>query len=130
MDDVINVSGHRMGSAEIEAVVNEDTYVAEVAVVGRPHDIKGESIFIYVVLKGEVEKDMKKHINDLLSAEIGNIAKADDIVVVPGLPKTRSGKIMRRILRSIAVGEAITQDTSTLEDPAVIAAIEKAVKEA
>ncbi len=130
MDDVINVSGHRMGSAEIEAVVKEDSYVAEVAVVGRPHDIKGESIFIYVVLKGEVEKDMKKHINDLLSAEIGNIAKADDIVVVPGLPKTRSGKIMRRILRSVAVGEAITQDTSTLEDPAVVGAIEKAVKEA
>jgi len=130
MDDVINVSGHRMGSAEIEAVVKEDNFVAEVAVVGRPHDIKGESIFIYVVLKGEVEKDMKKHINDLLSKEIGNIAKADDIVVVPGLPKTRSGKIMRRILRSIAVGEAITQDTSTLEDPAVVSAIEKSVKEA
>ncbi len=130
MDDVINVSGHRMGSAEIEAVVKEDSFVAEVAVVGRPHDIKGESIFIYVVLKDEVEKDMKKHINDLLSKEIGNIAKADDIIVVPGLPKTRSGKIMRRILRSIAVGEAITQDTSTLEDPEVVAQIEKAVKEA
>jgi acetyl-CoA synthetase len=130
MDDVINVSGHRMGTAEIEAVVNEDDYVAEVAVVGRPHDIKGESIFIYVVLKGESEKDMKKHINDLLSEHIGNIAKADDIVVVPGLPKTRSGKIMRRILRSIAKGEAITQDTSTLEDPSVVAQIEAAVKEA
>ncbi len=130
MDDVINVSGHRMGSAEIEAVVTEDDYVAEVAVVGRHHDIKGESIFIYVVLKSEAEKDMKKHINDLLSSEIGNIAKADDIVVVPGLPKTRSGKIMRRILRSIAIGEAITQDTSTLEDPAVVGQIEKAVKEA
>jgi len=128
MDDVINVSGHRMGSAEIEAVVNEDSYVAEVAVVGRPHDIKGESIFIYVVLKDEAEKDMKKHINDLLSKEIGNIAKADDIIVVPGLPKTRSGKIMRRILRSIAKGEAITQDTSTLEDPAVVGQIEVAVK--
>jgi acetyl-CoA synthetase len=130
MDDVINVSGHRMGSAEIEAVVKEDSFVAEVAVVGRPHDIKGESIFIYVVLKDEAEKDMKKHINDLLSKEIGNIAKADDIVVVPGLPKTRSGKIMRRILRSIAVGEAITQDTSTLEDPAVVGEIEAAVKDA
>ncbi len=130
MDDVINVSGHRMGTAEIEAVVNEDTYVAEVAVVGRPHDIKGESIFIYIVLKGDPEKDMKKHINSLLAEYIGNIAKADDIVVVPGLPKTRSGKIMRRILRSIAKGEAITQDTSTLEDPAVVAQIEEAVKNA
>jgi acetyl-CoA synthetase len=130
MDDVINVSGHRMGSAEIEAVVKEDDFVAEVAVVGRPHDIKGESIFIYVVLKDEAEKDMKKHINGLLSKEIGNIAKADDIIVVPGLPKTRSGKIMRRILRAIAKGEAITQDTSTLEDPAVVGQIEEAVKTA
>jgi len=130
MDDVINVSGHRMGSAEIEAVVKEDDFVAEVAVVGRPHDIKGESIFIYVVLKDEAEQDMKKHINDLLSKDIGNIAKADDIVVVPGLPKTRSGKIMRRILRAIAKGEAITQDTSTLEDPAVVGQIEEAVRTA
>ena len=130
MDDVINVSGHRMGTAEVEAVVKEDAFVAEVAVVGRPHDIKGESIFIYIVLKDESEKDMTKHINALLSDNIGNIAKADDIVVVPGLPKTRSGKIMRRILRSIAKGEAITQDTSTLEDPSVVAAIEAAVKNA
>ena len=130
MDDVINVSGHRMGTAEIEAVVKEDALVAEVAVVGRPHDIKGESIFVYVVLKDEGENDMKKHINTLLSSNIGNIAKADDIVVVPGLPKTRSGKIMRRILRSIAKGEAITQDTSTLEDPAVVGQIENAVKSA
>ncbi len=130
VDDVINVSGHRMGTAEIEAVVKEDSFVAEVAVVGRPHEIKGEAIFIYIVLKDEAERDMKKHINDLISANIGNIAKADEIVVVPGLPKTRSGKIMRRILRSIAKGEAITQDTSTLEDPAVVGQIEDAVKNA
>jgi acetyl-CoA synthetase len=129
VDDVINVSGHRMGTAEIEAVVKEDEHVAEVAVVARPHEIKGESIFIYVVLKeGKVNDDIKKHINELLSKEIGNIAKADDIVAVPGLPKTRSGKIMRRILRSIAKGEPITQDISTLEDPAVVAQIEEAVK--
>jgi acetyl-CoA synthetase len=130
VDDVINVSGHRMGTAEIEAVVKEDSYVAEVSGVGRPHEIKGEAIFIYIVLKDEAEKDMKKHINDLIAANIGNIAKADDIVVVPGLPKTRSGKIMRRILRSIAKGEPITQDTSTLEDPAVVGQIEEAVKNA
>jgi acetyl-CoA synthetase len=130
VDDVINVSGHRMGTAEIEAVVKEDSYVAEVAVVGRPHDIKGEAIFIYIVLKDEQERDMKKHINSLIATNIGNIAKADDIVVVPGLPKTRSGKIMRRILRSIAKGEAITQDISTLEDPAVVSQIEDAVKNA
>ena len=121
VDDVINVSGHRMGTAEIEAAVNKDDSVAEVAVVGRPHDIKGESIFIYIVLKeGHVNEDIKKHINELLSSEIGNIAKADDIIEVPGLPKTRSGKIMRRILRSIAKGEEITQDISTLEDPSVV----------
>ena len=129
VDDVINVSGHRMGTAEIEAAVKEDEHVAEVAVVGRPHDIKGESIFIYLVMKeGKVNDDIKSHINSVLSSEIGNIAKADDIIAVPGLPKTRSGKIMRRILRSIAKGEEITQDISTLEDPSVVSQIEKAVK--
>lgn len=131
VDDVINVSGHRMGTAEIEAAVKEDSHVAEVAVVARPHDIKGESIFIYIVLKdGKVTDDIKKHINSVLATEIGNIAKADDIVAVSGLPKTRSGKVMRRILRSIAKGEAITQDTSTLEDPSVVGQIEEAVKNA
>jgi len=131
VDDVINVSGHRMGTAEIEAAVKRDESVAEVAVIGRPHDIKGEAIFIYVVLKeGHINPDIKAHINALLASEIGNIAKADDIVEVPGLPKTRSGKIMRRILRAIAKGEPITQDTSTLEDPAIVGQIEEAVKNA
>ncbi|PHS37672.1 MAG: acetate--CoA ligase [Sulfurovum sp.] len=121
VDDVINVSGHRMGTAEIEAAVKEDASVAEVAVVGAPHEIKGESLYIYIVLKeGHINKDIKDHINDLLVKEIGNIAKADHIVEVPGLPKTRSGKIMRRILRSIAKGEEITQDISTLEDPSIV----------
>ncbi len=130
VDDVINVSGHRMGTQEIEDVVADDQHIAEVAVVGRPHDIKGESIFIYVVLYDGVKvDDIKAHVNDLLSSEIGNIAKADDIVSVPGLPKTRSGKIMRRILRSIAKGEAITQDISTLEDPGIVSKIEQAVNE-
>ena len=131
VDDVINVSGHRMGTAEIEAAVNKDDSVAEVAVVGRPHDIKGESIFIYIVLKeGHINKDIKNHINALLSAEIGNIAKADHIIEVPGLPKTRSGKIMRRILRSIAKGEEITQDISTLEDPSIVEEIISKAREA
>ncbi|MCB4748636.1 MAG: acetate--CoA ligase [Sulfurovum sp.] len=121
VDDVINVSGHRMGTAEIEAAVKDDSSIAEVAVVGRPHDIKGESIFIYVVLKeGYTSQDIKNHINQLLAEEIGNIAKADHVIEVPGLPKTRSGKIMRRILRSIAKGEEITQDISTLEDPKIV----------
>ena len=115
VDDVINVSGHRMGTAEIEAAVKKEPSVAEVAVVGTPHDIKGESIFIYVVLKENSDSsDIKDRINSVLASEIGNIAKADDIVAVPGLPKTRSGKIMRRILRSIAKGEAITQDLSLI----------------
>ncbi len=129
VDDVINVSGHRMGTAEIEAAVKEDEHIAEVAVVGRPHDIKGESIFIFIVMKeGRVNDDIKAHINAVLSSEIGNIAKADDIIAVAGLPKTRSGKIMRRILRSIAKGEEVTQDISTLEDPNVVSEIEKVVK--
>ncbi|KIM10761.1 MAG: acetyl-CoA synthetase [Sulfuricurvum sp. PC08-66] len=132
VDDVINVSGHRMGTAEVEAACKKHPNVAEVAVVGRPHDIKGESIFAYIVLKGEdtmgEEVEMVKEINKVIQKEIGNIALCDDIVFVPGLPKTRSGKIMRRILRSIAKGEAITQDISTLEDPSIVATIEKKVK--
>ncbi len=131
VDDVINVSGHRMGTAEIEAAVKKDDSVAEVAVVGRPHDIKGESIFIYIVLKeGHINKDIYNHINDLLAAEIGNIAKADHIIEVPGLPKTRSGKIMRRILRSVAKHEEITQDISTLEDPSIVEQIITKAREA
>jgi acetyl-CoA synthetase len=131
VDDVINVSGHRMGTAEIEAAVKTDDSVAEVAVVGRPHEIKGESIFIYIVLKeGHINKDIKNHINALLASEIGNIAMADHIIEVPGLPKTRSGKIMRRILRSIAKHEEITQDISTLEDPAIVEQIITKAREA
>jgi acetyl-CoA synthetase len=131
VDDVINVSGHRMGTAEIEAAVKEDDSVAEVAVVGCPHEVKGESIFIYIVLKeGHINKDIKNHINALLAKEIGNIAKADHIIEVPGLPKTRSGKIMRRILRSIAKNEEITQDISTLEDPSIVKQIETTAREA
>jgi len=131
-DDVINVSGHRMGTAEVEAACKKHPNVAEVAVVGKPHELKGEGIFAYIVLKGEdtvgEEMEMVKEINKVIMKEIGNIAVCDDIVFVPGLPKTRSGKIMRRILRSIAKGEAITQDISTLEDPSIVATIEAKVK--
>ena len=132
VDDVINVSGHRLGTAEIEAAIKKHPHVAEVAVVGRPDDIKGESIFAFVVLKeaddtfGE-EAELAKEINEVIAKEIGNIAKADTIKVVPGLPKTRSGKIMRRILRAIAKGEEIKQDISTLEDPAIVAKIQTCV---
>jgi acetyl-CoA synthetase len=126
-DDVINVSGHRMGTAEVEAAIKKHTSVAAVAVVGKPHSIKGEGIFAYVVLKSEDDvavEALVKEINNVIKQEIGAIAVCDDIVFVPDLPKTRSGKIMRRILRSIAKGEEITQDTSTLEDPSIVGKIE------
>jgi len=130
-DDVINVSGHRMGTAEVEAAINKHEGVAEAAVVGKPHEIKGEGIFAYIVLKGEEttaeEIDMVQEINKLIVQEIGAIAKCDEIKFVPGLPKTRSGKIMRRILRSIAKGEEITQDISTLEDPSIVQKIQTCV---
>jgi acetyl-CoA synthetase len=128
-DDVINVSGHRIGTAEVEAAIGNHENVAEVAVVGKPHPIKGESLFAYVVIKGEdnlgEDVELVKEINSIITKEIGAIAKCDDIVIVPGLPKTRSGKIMRRLLRAIAKGEEITQDISTLEDPSIIEKIQK-----
>lgn len=131
-DDVINVSGHRMGTAEVEAAIKKHPNVAEVAVVGKPHEIKGEGIFAYIVLKSDSgiadEVEEVKAINKVIQKEIGNIALCDDVVFVTGLPKTRSGKIMRRILRAIAKGEEITQDTSTLEDPSVVAAIISTVR--
>ncbi len=132
VDDVINVSGHRLGTAEVEAAIKKHPHVAEVAVVGKPDEIKGESIFAFVVLKnaedtfGE-EAELAKEINEVIAIEIGNIAKCDTIKVVPGLPKTRSGKVMRRILRSIAKGEEIKQDISTLEDPSIVARIQTCV---
>jgi len=132
VDDVINVSGHRLGTAEIEAVIKKVDLIAENAVVGKPDDIKGESIFAYIVLKGEdnlaTEVEVLQEINEAVSKEIGNIAKVSNIAIVPGLPKTRSGKIMRRILRSIAKGEEITQDISTLEDPSIVEKIQNIVR--
>ncbi len=130
-DDVINVSGHRIGTAEIEDAIKKVESVAVSAVVGRPHDIKGEGIFAYIVLKeaGSADNEtIKAEINAVLKQEIGAIALCDEIAIVPDVPKTRSGKIMRRILRAIAKGEAITQDTSTLEDPSVVTKIEEIVK--
>ena len=125
-----------MGTAEIEAALAKEDEVAEVAVVGRPHPIKGESIFAYVVMKHSLEESrfdsyeaIEQEMNEIVKKEIGNIALCDHIVFVPGLPKTRSGKIMRRILRSIAKGEEITQDISTLEDPSVVEKIIALAKE-
>ena len=126
IDDVLNVSGHRLGTMEVESALVSHPRVAEAAVVGRPHEIKGEAISAFVICKGtrptgaEAEaliKELREHVG----REIGAIAKPDDIRLADGLPKTRSGKIMRRLLRSIAKGEEITQDISTLENPAIVA---------
>ncbi|WP_417034537.1 acetate--CoA ligase [Comamonas kerstersii] len=126
IDDVLNVSGHRMGTMEIEsALVAKTDLVAEAAVVGRPDDLTGEAICAFVVLKrplptGEEAKQIANELRNWVAKEIGPIAKPKDIRFGENLPKTRSGKIMRRLLRSIAKGEAVTQDTSTLENPAIL----------
>jgi len=123
MDDVLNVSGHRMGTAEVESALVLHDAVAEAAVVGFPHDIKGQGIYAYVTLVKGIEPSdaLKTELFNLVRKEIGPIAKPDVIQWAPGLPKTRSGKIMRRILRKIAANELDTLgDTSTLADPAVV----------
>ncbi len=123
VDDVLNVSGHRMGTAEVESALVLHPKVSEAAVVGYPHDIKGQGIYAYVTLMGGEEPSdaLRKELIDLCVQEIGAIAKPDIIQWAPGLPKTRSGKIMRRILRKIAANELDNLgDTSTLADPAVV----------
>src|SRR3977135_38489 len=125
IDDVLNVSGHRMGTMEIESALVSNPVVAEAAVVGRPDDTTGEAICAFVVLKrprpsGDEAKAIAKQLRDWVGKEIGPIAKPKDIRFGDNLPKTRSGKIMRRLLRSVAKGEAVTQDTSTLENPAIL----------
>jgi len=127
IDDVLNVSGHRMGTMEIEsALVSCTALVAEAAVVGRPDDTTGEAICAFVVLKrarptGDEAKKIANELRNWVAKEIGPIAKPKDIRFGDNLPKTRSGKIMRRLLRSVAKDEPITQDTSTLENPAILA---------
>jgi acetyl-CoA synthetase len=125
IDDVLNVSGHRMGTMEIESALVAHPLVAEAAVVGRPDDLTGEAICAFVVLKrtrpeGAEGLAIAKELRDWVGKEIGPIAKPKDIRFGENLPKTRSGKIMRRLLRSLAKGETITQDTSTLENPAIL----------
>ncbi|QKV53618.1 acetate--CoA ligase [Comamonas antarctica] len=132
IDDVLNVSGHRMGTMEIEsALVAKTDLVAEAAVVGRPDDVTGEAICAFVVLKrgrptGDEAKQIAKELRDWVAKEIGPIAKPKEIRFGDNLPKTRSGKIMRRLLRALAKGEAITQDTSTLENPAILEQLSEA----
>ncbi len=125
IDDVLNVSGHRMGTMEIESALVSNPLVAEAAVVGRPDDLTGEAVCAFVVLKqarpsGEEAKKIANDLRNWVGKEIGPIAKPKDIRFGENLPKTRSGKIMRRLLRSIAKGEEITQDVSTLENPAIL----------
>ena len=125
IDDVLNVSGHRMGTMEIESALVAHPIVAEAAVVGRPDDLTGEAIVAFVVLKrsrptGDEAKAIAKELRDWVGKQIGPIAKPKDIRFGDNLPKTRSGKIMRRLLRGVAKGEAVTQDTSTLENPAIL----------
>jgi acetyl-CoA synthetase len=123
VDDVINVSGHRFGTAEIENAINASHFVTESAVVGYPHEIKGQGIYAYVILENGDHQAAEVHrsIIEQIVLEIGPIAKPDVIQIVPGLPKTRSGKIMRRILRKIAERDTTNLgDTSTLLDPSVV----------
>jgi acetyl-CoA synthetase len=125
IDDVLNVAGHRLGTMEIESALVAHHRVAEAAVVGKPHDIKGESVFAYVVLNIERPGDsaataLVEELRTWVAQQLSPIAKPDEIRFTDNLPKTRSGKIMRRLLRAIARGEPITQDVSTLENPAIL----------
>jgi len=126
IDDVLNVSGHRLGTMEVESALVAHDRVVEAAVVGYPHEIKGEGIFAYVVLRGDRPSDddtqaLVAELRDWVGREIGAIAKPDEIRFTENLPKTRSGKIMRRILRKIAANEhEQLGDTSTLADPSVV----------
>jgi len=123
VDDVINVSGHRMGTAEVESALVAHDKVAEAAVVGYPHEVKGQGIYCYVTLMSgeEPSDDLRSELRNWVRQEIGPIASPDLIQWAPGLPKTRSGKIMRRILRKIAENDySALGDTSTLADPSVV----------
>ncbi len=133
IDDVLSVSGHRLGTMEIESSLVSNPLVAEAAVVGKPHEIKGESIVAYVVLKGkrpegEEAKKIISQLKDWVGKEIGPIAKPDDIRFGENLPKTRSGKIMRRLLRSLAKGEEIISDISTLDNPSILEQLKQTIQ--
>lgn len=134
IDDVLNVSGHRLGTMEIESALVANPLVAEAAVVGKPHDIKGEAVVAFVVLKGlrpedpAKAKELAETLRNWVGKEIGPIAKPDEIRFGENLPKTRSGKIMRRLLRAIAKGEEITQDVSTLENPAILEQLKNPIR--
>ena len=133
MDDIINISGHRIGTAEVEAAINTHPQVAESAVIGVPHAIKGEGLFAFIILKSgeDTEYIFKDEVLQIIRQDIGSFAKPDTLVIVPSLPKTRSGKIMRRLLRKIATGKvAEVGDTSTLADPRIVDKIAELVLKA
>jgi hypothetical protein len=124
IDDVLNVAGHRLGTMEIESALVAHPQIAEAAVVGRPHEIKGEAVFAYVVCRGAKPAEVTALTQELrrwVAEQLSPIAQPDEIRFSDALPKTRSGKIMRRLLRSIARGEEIIEDVSTLENPAIVA---------
>ena len=124
VDDVLNVSGHRIGTAEIEGAIVSSGIVSEAAVVGVPHDIKGQGIFAFCILRDDKTTNAELLIKEAVKREIGSFASPDTILIILGLPKTRSGKIMRRILRKIAEGEREEfGDITTLADPGVVAEI-------
>jgi acetyl-CoA synthetase len=123
IDDVLNVAGHRLSTIEIESALVSHPAVAEAAAVGRPHDLKGEAVAVFVTLGGGYDptETLRQELKDHVRKEIGALAVPDDIHFTGALPKTRSGKIMRRLLRDIAAGRATVGDTSTLEDYSVLA---------
>lgn len=127
LDDVLNVSGHRLGTAEVESALVSHAAVAEAAVVGRPDEIKGQGVVAFVTLKSGIEGDdaLKQELRQHVGKAIGAIAKPDDVIFAAGLPKTRSGKIMRRLLKEIAASGTISGDTTTLEDFSVVAALQQ-----
>ena len=132
IDDVLNVSGHRLGTMEIESALVSHPLVAEAAVVGRPDELTGEAVSAFVVLKrarptGDDAVALARELRDWVGKEIGPIAKPKDIRFGDNLPQTRSGKIMRRLLRALARGESITQDVSTLENPAILEQLKQAL---
>ena len=125
IDDVLNVAGHRLGTSEIESALVSHSSVAEAAVVGRPDDLKGQGVVAFVTLKGAIAAgaSLKQELREHVGMHIGAIAKPDEIRFAEALPKTRSGKIMRRLLKEVASGKTVTGDTTTLEDFSVLASL-------
>ena len=130
LDDVLNVSGHRLGTAEVESALVAHKAVAEAAAVGRPHEIKGQAVCVFVTLKEGIEDsdELATELRNHVGKVIGAIAKPDDVYLTPVLPKTRSGKIMRRLLKELVTTGKVTGNTTTLEDANVVKNLQKLVK--